>query len=282
MIKLERVQKHYPGFDLDISMEIPEGRVTGFIGANGAGKSTTFKAILGLIRTDGGKITVLGKPNGEIMSEDREKIGVMLSDSGFSMYLKIGDLIPVLASLYADFDREFFLKKCGEFGLPMNKRLKDFSTGMRAKLKILTAISHEARLLILDEPTAGLDVMAREEILELLQAYMLPGDRSILISSHISGDLEGLCDDIYLIDKGKILLHEETGQILDSYGVLKVSEEEYGKLDKSCLMRRKKESYGWSCLTGERQFYMENNPGIVVEKGGIDEVITLMVKGERV
>ncbi len=282
MVKLKQVQKSYPDFHLDISMEIPEGRVIGFIGANGAGKSTTFKAILGLIKIDGGEITVFGKPPARFLAEDRASLGVLLSDSGFSGYLRIRDLIPVLTSMYPAFDRAFFEKKCEEFKLPMDKQLRHFSTGMKARLKVLAAISHEARLLILDEPTAGLDVMARSEILDLLQTYMLPGDRSILISSHISGDLEGLCDEVYLIDNGRLVMHEETDRLLDSYGILKVTAEEYESLEKKYLLRRKREFFGYSCLTDQRQFYLDNAPQIEMEKGNIDEFITLMVKGESV
>ena len=151
---------------------------------------------------------------------------------------------------------------------------------MKAKLKILTALSHQADLLILDEPTAGLDVIARDELLNLLREYMEEDDsRSILISSHISSDLEGLCDDLYMIHDGHIVLHEETDVLLSEYGLLKVSAAQYEKLDKQYLLRIKKESYGYSCLTAEKSFYEENYPDIAIEKGNIDEMITMMVKG---
>lgn len=205
-----------------------------------------------------------------------------MSDSGFSGYLYVKDLIPILSHLYKEFQKEYFLKKCEQFGLPLNKKIKDFSTGMRAKLKILVAMSHNARLLILDEPTAGLDVLAREDILDMLRDYMIPGDRSILISSHISSDLEGLCDDFYLIDQGQITMHEETDVLLSEYGLLKVTEEQYEELDKTWILKRKKEPYGYSCLTSQKQFYQENMPEIAIEKGTIDEAITIMIKGEEI
>lgn len=282
LIKLENIEKQYPQFHLNCSLEVPEGCVTGLIGPNGAGKSTTFKAILGLIHPDGGTMELFEKPSGQLTISDRENMGVVLSDSGFSGYLYLKDIVPVLTHLYRDFQKEYFLKKCEKFGLPLNKKLKDFSTGMKAKLKVLTAISHNARLLILDEPTSGLDVLAREEILDMLREYMIPGDRSILISSHISSDLEGLCDDFYLIDQGRIIMHEETDVLLSEYGLLKVTEEQYEALDKTFLLKRKKESYGYSCLTAQKQFYAENVPGIAIERGTIDEVITVMIKGEPV
>lgn len=282
LIKLNNIEKNYPQFHLNCSLEVPEGCVTALIGPNGAGKSTTFKSILGLVRPDGGNMELFGKPAEDLTMHDREMMGIVMSDSGFSGYLYVKDLVPILKHLYKDFQKENFLKKCGQFGLPLNKKIKDFSTGMKAKLKIIVAMSHNARLLILDEPTAGLDVLAREEILDMLRDYMIPGDRSILISSHISSDLEGLCDDFYLIDQGEITMHEETDVLLSEYGLLKVTEEQYGALDKTWIIKRKKEPYGYSCLTSQKQFYQENMPEIAIEKGTIDEVITIMIKGEEI
>ncbi len=280
MLKLEHLQKRYGNFSLDCSLELPPGCVTGLIGQNGAGKSTTFKAILGLISTDGGSVTILGKDLKDFTARDKEELGVVLSDSGFSGYLTVQDVIPVLQNLYPRFDKVFFLRQIQRFQLPLDKKIKDFSTGMKAKLKVLTAISHHAKLLILDEPTAGLDVVARDELLEMLREFMEQDEEhSILISSHISSDLETLCDDLYMIHEGKIILHEDTDVLLSDYALLKVSQEQYDKLDKQFLLRSRKESYGYSCLTDQRQYYMENYPQLAIEKGSIDEVITMMIRG---
>ena len=172
MLRLENVTKQYKDFTLNCSMEVKAGTVTGLIGANGAGKSTTFKAILGLIHTEGGEITVFGKPVKQLDEVDKANMGVVLADSGFSGYLSIKDLLPVLENLYKEFDKNQFVKNCERFGLPLNKKIKDFSTGMKRKLHVITTISHNAKLLILDEPTAGMDVVARDEILGLLREYM--------------------------------------------------------------------------------------------------------------
>lgn len=282
LVKLTNVEKHYAGFRLNCSMKVPEGSVTALLGPNGAGKSTTFKAILGLIFPEAGAVEVFGKPVKQMTKEEKEKIGIVLSDSCFSGYLNIEDLTPILGHLYSRFKKEEFLTRCKNFGLPLEKKIKELSTGMAAKLKILIALSHDAKLLILDEPTAGLDVLAREEILDMLREYMIPGDRSILISSHISSDLEGLCDDFYLIDRGTIVMHEETDVLLGNYGLLKVTEEQYRTLDTGRILRRKKESFGYSLLTDQKQFYQENMPGITMEKGSIDEVITMMIRGEEI
>ncbi len=282
MLRLQSVRKHYDTFDLDCSLEVKPGMITGFIGANGAGKSTTFKAILNLIRIDGGEITVFGKPHTQITAKDREMIGVVLSDSGFSGYLTVNDVAAVMRQMYPLFDRADFMERCRQFGIPEKKKIKEFSTGMRAKLKLIAAMSHGARLLVLDEPTSGLDVAAREELLALLQDYLEEQEeRSVLISSHISGDLEKFCDDIYMISDGKTILHEETGVLLDEYGILKVDETQYHALDQTYFKWRRKESFGYSVLTDQRSFYLENYPDVVTEKSGIDDILLMAIKGER-
>ena len=283
MVKIENLRKSYGRFSLDCSMEILPGRVTGLIGQNGAGKSTTFMAVLGLISPEAGTISIFGKNIRDFDAADKQKIGVVLSDSGFSGYLSVKDLIPVMENIYDSFDKDFFVSQAEKFALPLNKKIKEFSTGMKAKLKVLSAISHDARLLVLDEPTAGLDVVARDELLGLLRNFMERDDgRSILISSHISSDLESICDDIYMIDDGKIIMHEDTDVLLDEYALLKLSKEQYEGIDKQYILSRRKESYGYSCLTDQKRYYMENYPRIAVEKGNIDNVITMMIRGERV
>lgn len=282
MLKIEHLKKQYSNFSLDCSLEVQEGCVTGLIGQNGAGKSTTFKAVLGLISTDGGNVTILGKDLHNFTSKDRENLGVVLSDSGFSGYLTIKDIISIMKNLYKGFDYSFFIEQTHRFQLPMDKKIKDFSTGMKAKLKVLIAISHNAKLLILDEPTAGLDVIARDELLEMLREFMEKDENhSILISSHISSDLETLCDDIYMIHNGKVILHEDTDVLLSDYALLKVDEEQFYKMEKQFILRSKKEAYGYSCLTNQKQYYIENYPKMAIEKGTIDEVITMMIRGQE-
>lgn len=283
MLKLENAEKSYGNFHLKCSLEVAPGQITGLIGENGAGKSTTFKMILNLISADRGTIRVMGKRPEELTAEDKEQIGVVLPDSGFSEYLRIKDVAGILRQFYHTYEEEAFLEMCRHMGLPLDKKISEFSTGMKAKLKLAAAMSHEVKLLILDEPTAGLDVVARDEILETLQQYMEQHrDCAIIISSHISTDLEKICDDLYMIHQGNIILHEETDVLLSNYGILKVEEKVYPSLEKEYLLRRKRESYGYSVLTDKRQFFRENYPEMVLEKGNIDEVITMMVKGERV
>lgn len=277
MVEIEKLEKNYGDFHLDISMKLPEGTITGIIGKNGAGKSTTIKSILGLVTPDSGEVKVFGKDACELTKEDKNQLGVTLSDSGFSMYLNVNDIKHILKKMYKDFDEAFFMEKCEQQKLPLKKEIKDFSTGMKAKLRVLVAISHNAKLLILDEPTAGLDVEARNEILDLLREYMAKDEtRSILISSHISTDLEGLCDDVYMIHNGKVVLHDEMDVILSQYAKIKADEKLYESLDKSYLLAVKKESFGYTCLTNQKQFYLENYPQLVVENGSVDELILMM------
>lgn len=278
---LEEVKKKYKAFELDCSLQLEAGRVTGLIGRNGAGKSTTFKAILGLISIDSGSVLWNQQPMKGLDKRKKEEIGVVLSESGFNGCLTVPDVAAIMEAMYRDFEKEKFLEKCNHFSISLKKQIKDFSTGTRAKLKILLAMSHGAKLLLLDEPTAGLDVIARDEILDMLRNFMENEEHSILISSHISGDLEGLCDDVYMIEDGKIILHEDTDVLLGEYGVLKVTGEQYKGLDKAYILYTRKEAFGYRCLTDKKQFYLENHPDIAVEKGTIDEVITLILGGER-
>ena len=282
MLEINRLVKKYRDFTLNCSMKVEQGCITGLVGENGAGKSTTFKAALGLISYDRGDITLMGKEPSELKEEDKSRIGVTLAESGFSGYLKVKDIIPVMSAMYPEFDRSRFESLCRKFGVPQDKYIKEFSTGMKAKLKVLVAVTHGADFLLLDEPTTGLDVMAREGILNLLREYMEEDEnRSILISSHISTDLEGLCDDLYLIHEGQIILHEEMDTLLNEYGLIKADDVQYGKLDKEHILSVRRTSYGYDCLTDQRQYYRENYPDIVVENGSLDEVITMMTGGKR-
>ena len=251
------------------------------VGENGAGKSTTFKMLLGLVQPDSGEIRIFGKNRKDLSENDRREIGTVLSDSFFSGYLTVAQLMSFMGDFYPGFQKKEFEKQCLRFQLPVDKKLKEFSTGMKAKLKILFAISVNARFLILDEPTAGLDVMSRETILDLLREYMEVPGRGILISSHISSDLEGLCDDIYMIHEGRIIFHEDTDVLLNQYGLLKVDEKQFEELDKRYLLKKRKEHYGYACLTKEKQYYIENYPDIVVEKGTVDELIAMMIGGNE-
>ena len=271
MIHINHLKKSYDSFTLECSLDIPKGMITGIIGMNGAGKTTLFKSILGINPIDEGNIQI----------PDKQEIGVVLSETGFSEFFTVSDIISILKCTYKRFDEDLFRSYCQRFDVSLDKKTRTFSTGMKAKLNIIIALTHHAQLLILDEPTAGLDVLTRDEILDILRDYTEQEDCTILISSHISSDLESLSDDLYVIDHGQIIMHEEMDTLLSQYGVLKVSKEDYDNLDKDYLLEVMKEPFGYSCLTNERQYYIENYPTIVIEQNHIDPMIPILLKGER-
>lgn len=282
MIQINGLKKKYKDFTLDLTLVLPKGRVSGLVGKNGAGKSTTLKAILGLIQTDEGSVKVFGKDAFNLTSEEKQQLGVALSDSSFSGYLTVDAVKNILKNMYHSFDEEKFLDLSEKMKLPLNKQIKEFSTGMKAKLKVIAALCHKAKLLIMDEPTSGLDVEARNEVLDILREYLAQDDEvSLLISSHISSDLEGLCDDIYLIDEGRLLLHEQTDELLDKYGVIKADDETFEKLEKDHILAYKKEKFGYSLFTDEKEYYRENYPDLIIENGNIDDLILIMTGGKK-
>lgn len=281
MLELTELQKYYPDFRLNCSLKVDPGRITALIGPNGAGKSTAFKAILGLIRPDGGAIRLFGREITAPSARDRARLGVVMAESGPSGELSVADFGKVLAAFYPDFRADDYRDKAAALELPWDKPMKTFSTGMKAKAKVLGAVSHGASLLILDEPMAGLDVLARDQILELLRDYVETREgASILISSHISSDLEQLCDDFYMIGGGRVLLHEDTDRLLSDYAILKVDPAQYAAIDPQYILRRRQEAFGWSLLTDQKRYYAENAPGVVIERITMDEFILMMLKGE--
>ena len=203
MLKLEQVKKQYKNFTLDCSLEVRPGCITGLIGQNGAGKSTTFKAALGLIHTDGGNIEMLGKPERELKESDRQQLGVVLSDAGFSEYLQVKDVIAVMKSMYPNFEKDCFISRCEQFQIPLDKKIKEFSTGMKAKLKVLLALSHDAKFLIMDEPTRGIDVGAKYEIYQIMIDLVKQGKSIIMISSEMP-ELIGMSNRIIVMCNGHI------------------------------------------------------------------------------
>ena len=258
MLKVNHVQKSYSHFHLDCSLEIKPGSITGIIGKNGSGKTTLFKAILNLIHIDSGDITLLDKDYKDV---DKNKIGCTLANISLCEYLKLKDLMNLLNNTYKDFDLDYFLQKCKQYQFPLDKKINEFSTGMKAKLNVLIALSHHASFLILE-------FMEEDE------------NRSVLISSHISSDLEGLCDDIYMIDNGKFIFHETTDCLLDQYGLLKLTEEQFNQVDHNYFIKTRKENYGYTALTNQKQFYQENYPEIIIEKNNFDTLFSMMLRGE--
>lgn len=217
MVKLEKVKKQYKDFSLDCSFEIPTGQVTGIIGRNGAGKTTAFKAMLGLIKIDGGTVELFGKNIRDLTVKDRERIGVVLADSGFGGYLTIKDYVPMLDAMYHDFSKETFVSECERMGLPLKKKIKEFSTGMKRKLQILTALSHNADLLVLDEPTAGLDPKGRDDILEQIAFLHKQTGMTVILVSHSMEDIARFADRIIVMNHGEVMYNDEPKKVFTHY-----------------------------------------------------------------
>lgn len=281
MIKCSNVTKQYSDFTMNVSCEIKQGLISGLIGRNGAGKSTLFKAMLGLIHIDSGEIRYSSQLMDEKHSINHEMIGCVLTDAFFNQYLSAKDIKGILKRTYQNFDEIFFDDFMSRYHIPINKRIKDLSTGMKASVKIACALSHHPQLLILDEPTNGLDVIARDEILDILRRFMEEDPtHSILMSSHMFSDLENLCDEIIMMHHGNVSLVESMDELENSYGVLKVSDNQYEVLDKNYLIASIPTSYGYQCITNHMQFYVENYPEVIIEKCSMDEVFTVLEKGK--
>ena len=214
MLKINQLKKQYKNFTLNCSMEVKKRMIIGFVGPNGSGKSTTLKAVLGLISIDEGEIQVFGKNVKDIKPEDKEKIGVVLSDSGFSRYLTVKDIKDILKNTYTAFDEQLFTKYIEKYQLPADKKLEQFSLGMKAKLKLITAISHKAKLLILDEPTAGLDPNERIRFRNLISE--LAEERLVLLSTHIVSDVEFIANRILLMKEGQCCFEGTSEEVIAS------------------------------------------------------------------
>ena len=285
-LKISRVTKQFfEKIAVDrVSLNMKPG-VYGLLGANGAGKTTFLRMICGVLTPDSGEISL---DRFSVKEEEyRNCLGYLPQKFGYYPNFTAWDFLMYMAALKgisrnrAKVRIEELLEAVNLKGAE-KKKIAAFSGGMKQRLGIAQALLNNPKLLVLDEPTAGLDVVARDELMEMLREFMeRDEERSILISSHISSDLETLCDDLYMIHEGKIILHEDTDVLLSDYGLLKVDRDQYAGLDKNYILRKKEEPYGYSCLTDQKQYYLENYPGIAIEKGNIDEVITMMIRGER-
>lgn len=248
-LEIENVSKHYTNFDLEhVSIKLPKGCIMGFIGENGAGKSTTIKLILDLISREHGTITVFGKDNQKDLSSIKENIGVVMDENCFPEHICAKDINTIMKNIFKTWNSNKFWELLKRFSLPEINIIKDYSRGMKMKLSIAVALSHNAKLLILDEATSGLDPVVREEILDVFLDFIQDEEHSIFMSSHILSDLEKICDYITLIHKGKIIFSKTKDELLDDYGVLKCSSQEFEALDKSLVKGYRKNNFGVEAL----------------------------------
>lgn len=278
-LSIRNLTKRYKGFTLDnISLELPGGCVMGLIGENGAGKSTTIKAITGAVRPDEGKIFVLGS---DIKDEEyirrKEEIGVVMDEACFPDVLTPAQVNEVMKKIYVNWQEDTYYQFLKKFELPLKKTFKEFSKGMKMKLSIAVALSHGAKLLILDEATSGLDPIVRDEILEVFNDFTRDEEHSILISSHIVSDLEKICDYIAFIHKGKLLFCEEKDILQEQYGLLSISARDFEAIDPEAVISSRNTGYGVEALV-RRGMIPE---GIRLEKAGIENIMIAMAKEVR-
>jgi ABC-2 type transport system ATP-binding protein len=273
-LELKNVGKAYKGFSLkDVSFDLPEGYIMGFIGENGAGKSTTIKAILGLVHSEG-DICVLGRDKKEITAV-KEHIGVVLEEATFPDQLNLLDVESILRGVYKTWDQARFLALTDTFRLDRKKKIKDYSRGMKMKLALAAALSHDSRLLILDEPTAGLDPVVRDEVLDMLLEFIQQPDHTVLISSHIISDLERVCDYVTFIHEGRILFSMSKEALSEEFGIFHGGEAEVAALPREALCGLRRGKFGCEALV--RRNCMRGN--IPLEPAGIEDIMVLFVKG---
>lgn len=274
-LELNQVSKHYPGFDLEnLTLSLPGGCILGLIGENGAGKSTTIRLMLGLARPDSGSIKLLGRDIGDDLRLTKEDIGVVLDNVGIPSCLNARQVGKVMAGTYARWNQAQYEGYLRQLAIPENKAFKDFSRGMQMKLGIAIALSHDAKLLILDEATSGLDPVVRDEVVEMFRQFTQDENHSVLISSHIVSDLEKLCDYIAFLHKGKLLLMEEKDRLLEEYALALCSQEELDQLPEEAVKSCKRSPYGVEALV-LRQFVPD---GIHLRPVTIEELFIFMVK----
>lgn len=279
MLSIRDLKKHYENFDIEnVSFDIPKGAVVGLIGENGAGKSTVIKCILGAVHPDGGQILFDGKEIRETCRKDRQKIAFVFDDTGLPLELDLGMLDKVLCRIYDKWDTAKFRSLIREFSLPRDKMLKDFSKGMKMKAAIAVAFSYDSDVLILDEPTSGLDPVVRDEIIEMIYNYNQTGDRSVLLSSHITADLEKICDYIVYIHEGRIIFNEEKDKLLNRYAIYSIEDKHLRELNKSAFIKVLKREYRTEILAQKDKMPKDFEYKPVT----LDEMMLFYSKGEDV
>lgn len=280
-LSVSGLTKKYKEFTLsDISFQVPRGTIVGLIGENGAGKSTTLSAILDLIHKDKGDIFIMGNPIEEIDLAIKENIGVVFDGTNFSEELTPKRLNKVLRGIYASWDEDYFISLLKKLSLPIEKKIKSFSKGMKAKLSIAVAFAHHPKLLILDEATSGLDPIVRDNILDMFLEFVQDEENSILVSSHITSDLEKVADYIVFIHKGHLIFSKSKDELLENYGIVKCGAVQFDAIDKSDIISYRKQDYEWQVLVADRHSAEKKYPKAMVIPASIDEIMLLYVRGK--
>lgn len=281
-IELENVTKKYDRFTLDnISFNIPQGAIMGFVGENGAGKTTTIKAILDLIHIDGGNIRIWGKSSKNLPKELKKQIGVVFDGSNLHENLTADNIALIMENIYPNWDRKLFYEYVCKFNLPSDKKIKDYSRGMKMKLSIAIALSHNPKLLILDEATSGLDPMIRNEILDIFMDFMQEDDHTILLSSHIISDIEKIADYVTFIHEGRIIFSENKDDLVYRHGVIRCRKEDVNKINREFIVGIRENSFGAEVMINNVDLFRRRNREFIPERTSIEEIMLFISKGKE-
>lgn len=282
ILEIDSLTKHYPGFDLkDIHLTLPCGYVMGLIGENGAGKSTMLKALLGLINEDSGAIQIFGKDWKSCGQEIREQVGAVLGEVNLPDIFCGKEICRMMSGIYKNWNQDAFYGYLDTFHIDRKKKIKEYSRGMKVKAAIAIALSHDARLLILDEPTNGLDPVAREDVMEILRNYVMDESRAVLISSHILSDLEKIADYVAFLHDGQIMISGEKDQLMEEYKLLKGSRQEIFALaagGKVTIERYCENEFGMEALVKNADS-RQLGDGLVLEPADLEKIMLYSLKG---
>lgn len=279
VIEVNNLTKKYDSFSLEnINLDIPKGSIVGLVGENGAGKTTLIKSILNLINVDDGDIKILGKSNQE--KDIYEDIGVVLDDSFLSDELTPNDLNRIMKNIYSNWDESKYREYINSFKLPVNKSYKEYSSGMKMKLKLAVTLSHYPKLLILDEPTSGLDPVVRNDILDIFEDYTSDKEHTIFVSSHITSDLEHIADSIIFIDEGKIILNTKVDKLKEDYAIINCTKEELSKIDNKDYLKYLKRKNEYKILINNKKEFKKKYKLNIEDKPSIEDIMLIMIKGE--
>ena len=283
ILSVKNLKKRFDAFALDgVSFDLPGGSIMGLVGENGAGKTTTLKLILGLLRRDAGEVNLFGRGAAGSEKELKEQPGVVFDECNFPDNLTAADVNSILSCVYRNWDGAKFRSCCERFSLPEKKIVKDYSRGMKMKLQISAALSHQARLLILDEATSGLDPVARDEILDLFLEFIGDENHSILFSSHITGDLEKIADYVTFLHSGKMVFSEEKDALLEDCGILKCAKEALSAVDPADLVRVRNGRFGSEALVRNRARIARKYRDMVVDPASIEEIMLFYARGDQI
>lgn len=280
-LDVQGLTKRYPNFLLnEVSFSVPRGTIVGLIGENGAGKSTTINAILNLVEKDAGQIEILGKKEQEIDFDTRNRIGIVFDKHNFPVSMSPNNLGKLLETVYPLWDRNRYWELLKKFSLPKDRKIKKLSKGMKMKLAIAVALSHHSEILILDEATSGLDPIVRDDILDMLLEFVQDENHSVLVSSHITSDLEKIADYIVFLHAGKVIFSKTKDELRYHYGIMKCGAAQFKKMDRADIVAYRKQDFEWQILVENRTEAQRKYPNSIIDPATLDDIMLLFIKGE--